>query len=881
MSITRKILGHYQITSQIGKGGMGEVYRARDTKLGREVAIKVLPEEFARDAERMARFQREAKLLAALDHTNIASIYGLEDSGSTHALVMQLAEGPTLADRIRQGPIPLEEAIPIARQIADALEYAHEHGIIHRDLKPENIKVRDDGIVKVLDFGLAKAFDPATPSSSSAGPMNSPTMTSPATGLGVILGTAGYMSPEQARGRPVGRGADIWAFGVVLFEMLIGQRLFSGETLSDTLAAVLREDLPWDLLPGTTPPAMRRLLRRCLERDPAKRLHDIGDARLELDDPITDQVAVAEPAEATAPGPSRRLERVLWLGALLAAVAVTWWLRPSTGDGDAWRQFTQLTDAAGVEDFPVIAPNGEAVAYVSAAVGSSNIYVQRIGGRNATVVAGNPTLDETSPAFSPDSQRVAYNLAAGAGGIFIAGATGESARRLTDEGFHPAWSPDGRRIAYCTEQIVTPYGRNRISSLWVIPVDEPGARPTKLTDGDAVQPAWSPSGERIAFWSVDRGQRDLYTIRASGGERVPVLLDPPLDWSATWSPDGRYLYFASDRGGSMNLWRIAIDEQTGQRRGNPEPVTMGVQARASLPSFSADGRRLVFRSLLDSVNPVAIPFDPTTGAVGEPAFLFRQTGIRTPTSVSPDGRWLTYQNVGERPEDLFISRVDGSDIKRLTDDEARDRWPTWSPDGKEILFYSNREGGNYALWTIHPDGGGLVRFSDPSVGVGLAYGAFAPDGSRVFSAGMSGGTVFAFDPSVPRPAKATTLARVGGGYYWPTNISPDGRTLVGMFDRGDKFTLATYDIDAQLLNVIESISTKYGGTWLADGRRILFTSEPHSLGLLTVDTGSVQELGPWPFEIASDAPFVSPDGRTIYVGGREQAADVWMVERGR
>src|SRR6516164_9324631 len=273
-------LGAYDIVALIGSGGMGEVYRARDSRLNRDVAIKVLPADVAADHDRLARFEREAHVLASLNHPNIAQIHGVDDSSGTPALVMELVEGPTLADRIAKGPIPLDEALPIAKQIAEALEAAHEQGIIHRDLKPANIKVRSDGTVKVLDFGLAKAFDPITTSPGLA--TLSPTLSIHATQAGIVLGTAAYMAPEQVRGSPVDKRADIWAFGVVLYEMLVGRQLFEGVTISDTLASVLRESIDIDALTSSTPERLRRVLRRCLERDPKQRLRDIGDARLEL-----------------------------------------------------------------------------------------------------------------------------------------------------------------------------------------------------------------------------------------------------------------------------------------------------------------------------------------------------------------------------------------------------------------------------------------------------------------------------------------------------------------------------------------------------------------------------------------------------------------------
>ncbi|MEO5897348.1 MAG: serine/threonine-protein kinase, partial [Vicinamibacterales bacterium] len=322
-------LGPYEILGQIGAGGMGEVYRGRDARLNRDAAIKVLPPAFAADPERMARFDREAQVLASLNHPNIAQIYGIEDAPPLRALVMELVEGEDLSDRIRRGPLPIDDAIAIARQIADGLACAHEQGIVHRDLKPANVKLRADGAVKVLDFGLARLVDPVGRSSPSGA--QAPTTTSPATQLGVILGTAAYMAPEQARGKVVDKRADVWAFGVVLFEMLAGRRAFEGGDISDTLAFILTRDPDWTALPATTPTSVRRLLRRCLQKDPRQRLADLADARLELDEalllPEGEQVIAA-------PVPSRRrvfsTMAAAAIGGALLAVVVAWTLlRPA------------------------------------------------------------------------------------------------------------------------------------------------------------------------------------------------------------------------------------------------------------------------------------------------------------------------------------------------------------------------------------------------------------------------------------------------------------------------------------------------------------------------------------------------------------------------
>jgi serine/threonine protein kinase len=354
-------LGVYEVTAQIGVGGMGEVYRARDSRLQRDVAIKVLPEAFAQDADRLARFEREARTLAALNHPNIAHIYGLEDANGVKALVMELVEGPTLADRTAHGPIPLDEVLPIAKQIAEALEAAHEQGIVHRDLKPANVKVRADGTVKVLDFGLAKAFDLAPASDLS----QSPTITSPAmTRMGVIMGTAAYMSPEQARGSVIDSRTDIWSFGVVLYEMLTGKTLFEGPTVSDTLASVLRADLEWGRLPSGLPPPVRTLLGRCLQRDPKRRLQHIGDARIEIEE-LQSNRGVSTPT----PNAPRRWTLVVAAALLSAAVVGLFalFLRAPSPESDprirfvinttSWAPLARMSPLA-------LSPDGRQLAYL-------------------------------------------------------------------------------------------------------------------------------------------------------------------------------------------------------------------------------------------------------------------------------------------------------------------------------------------------------------------------------------------------------------------------------------------------------------------------------------------------------------------------------------
>src|ERR1017187_26050 len=395
-------LGPYEIQSPLGAGGMGEVYRATDSKLGRDVALKVILQEFAQDTQLMSRFQREAQVLASLNHPNIASIYGLEDSGGVQALVMELVEGPTLAGRITEVAIPLEEALPIAKQIAEALEYAHERGIIHRDLKPANIKVTHDGKVKVLDFGLAKALqgDAATKNIS-----NSPTLTLEATKAGVILGTAAYMSPEQAKGKAVDRRADIWSFGVVLFEMLSGRQMYVGETATDIMAAVVRAEPDWSQLPKNLPRRVRELLQRCLVKDDKRRLRDIGDAKLALEDAMN-----AAPEAASIAPPTSLWRALPWAIAAIAIAVAAWTFAHRNGSDAASREVMHLDIAypanvepiSGLQGGPSISPDGQSVAMIGVREGVRRLYIRRIDRPEATEISN--TAGASAASFSPDSK---------------------------------------------------------------------------------------------------------------------------------------------------------------------------------------------------------------------------------------------------------------------------------------------------------------------------------------------------------------------------------------------------------------------------------------------------------------------------------------------
>ena len=501
--------------------------------------------------------------------------------------------------------------------------------------------------------------------------------------------------------------------------MLTGTRAFQRETTAETLTAILREDPPeLTRVRQDLPPALDRIVQHALEKNPTERFQTARDVVFAL----TSLSGSASGAQTELQSEGRRptdqrqssIGRLAAIAAVVAVIAgaTGWWIGQrgspgsTVGSGIRFDQFTQLTDEAGAETSPRISPDGSSFAYARMVGASADIFVQRVGGRQPVPVAADPKRHEKWPAFSPDGRFIAFNEGDADGGIFITGATGESERRLTDLGFNPAWSPDGKTIAFSTEEVNNPYIRNTIASLHV--VDAAGGAPRLLSKEDAVQPAWSPNGRRIAAWQAIGGQRDLITLAFDGADRVVVLKDAAVDYAPFWSPDGRYLYFASDRSGTMGLWRLAMDEATGRATGEPEAVSVNVEASMDLPSLTADGKTMVFRSRLGSVNPAALPFDPVTERVGTPRLLMTRTGSLNPGSVSPDNQWLVLANQGEIKEDLFVMRTDGTGLRRLTDDIARDRGPRWAPDGKSVLFYSNREG-LYGIFSIRPDGSGLTR----------------------------------------------------------------------------------------------------------------------------------------------------------------------------
>jgi serine/threonine protein kinase/Tol biopolymer transport system component len=676
MSLVGGRVGTYDVLAPLGVGGMGEVYRARDTKLNRDVALKFLPDVFALDPDRLARFKREAHVLASLNHPNIAAIYGLEDTGDVKALVLELVEGPTLADRIARGSIDLEEALPIARQIAEALEAAHERGIVHRDLKPANIKVRPDSMVKVLDFGLAKALDVEH----RAGAMSqSPTVPTPVvTADGMIVGTPAYMAPEQARGKPADNRADLWAFGCVLYEMLTGRRAFAGENASETLASVMRDDPDWAALPNTTPPSIRRLLRRCLAKDPKGRLSDAAVARIEIDEARLD----ARIDTGTAPPTSLRGERVAWasalllVGAAIAAVLVTRGPEPVADEVRFDIQTPPTTDLMSL----AISPDGQKIVFVATSEGRSKLWLRRLDSGSAEPLIG--TDGAAWPFWSPDSRSVAF-FASTDNRLKRLDIDGRSIQVL---GMFPlgsggTWNQDGT-ILFSHFAGSSPILRVSSNGGQASPATR--LQPPELTHQS---PQFLPDGRHFLYHSLNLTPPAVFVGDLEGSESRRLL---EADTAARYVPSG-HLLFA--RGGI--LLAQAFDAERLALAGNPfrvaAQVAMPPGAQPAL-SLSATGT-LVFRvgssaTLMPSfgTRPL-IWFDRSGKEIGRVSAP--EPGGRP--SLSPDGRQLAVvRSVTQvAPPDIWLLGLGRDVLTRITSNGAINLDPIWSPDMREVAFSSS------------------------------------------------------------------------------------------------------------------------------------------------------------------------------------------------
>ena len=544
--------------------------------------------------------------------------------------------------------------------------------------------------------------------------------------------------------------------------------------------------------------------------------------------------------------------------------------------------FTQLTDQSGPEFFPSLAPDGKSLVYAGRGLGNWDIYSQRVGGRNPSNLTKDSPADDTQPVLSPDGERIAFRSEREGGGIYLMGATGESVIRVSNFGYSPSWSPDGDQILVGTEKIPQPSTRPTKSQLWAINIKNGERR--LITEGDALQPAWSPHGQRIAYWSRPSkiGQREaILTIGAGGGEALPVTNGSSTDLNPVWSPDGKYLYFSSNRGGSMNVWRVAIAESSGAVLGEPEAVTtIGATTSALHLSFSRDGRRLAYIAQEEIRNLRKTDFNPATGkAAGEPVSITRGSMQLWFPDPSPDGEWLTAYSMGNQRH-IFTIRTNGTDLRDLTDDTYRHFWPRWSPDGKRIAF-SSRRTGNYELWVINRDGSGLQQLTSGHDSPGAHYSPWSPDGNRIaYSIHAPGNECIIFEPGKPwndqkleylAPLADSTIAFEG--WSW----SPDGKSLAGIkhLPNGIHSGIGVYDLESQKYEWL----TDFGDwpLWLNDNARVLFVSAG-KIFLFDTRTRKYQEvLTVTDQDVDIGSPGLSRDNRTIYFTYVAAEADIWLM----
>jgi Tol biopolymer transport system component len=864
-TLSGRTISHFRIGEPLGSGGMGVVYAAEDIRLGRPVALKFLAPEVVRNPEAKARFLTEARAASALDHANLCTIHEVGKSADGLLfLAMPRYDGESLERRIARGALPVEEALEIGVQAARGLVKAHEHGIIHRDVKPGNLFVTRDGVVKILDFGIAKL----------AGEVG-------LTSTGSPLGTPAYMAPEQMRGEAVDARADVWSLGVVLYEMLAGRRPFVGGAGAAVVHAVLYEDpKPLAHLRPDVPAELDRIISRMLARDrgqrPADAAEALADLRSVLGLPTTGSGNLSPSAALRRP---RR--RLAW--ATLAAVALAVgvavvgllvWRRDGATPAVLPRQIVQLTDLQGSEMFPSLSPDGTFFVYAKSIDGNIDLFLQRVAGGNPINLTASSPADDYLPAFSPDGQQIAFRSDRDGGGIFIMGATGESVRRLTDFGFNPAWSPNGREIVTATEGAFDPRSRYSLSQIFRIDIATGVKRSLGVQDG--VQPTWSPHGLRIAFWGVAQpgNRRVIWTIPVAGGTPVTVIDDNFYNWSPVWSPDGGFLYFASNRGGSMNLWRVAIDERSGRVSSTPQPITTSSEWSA-LPSLARDGHRLIYAADSSRSFVELVPFDPKTGQVaGPPSLAYQGARAILSCDVSPDGAWLVL-SASSPAEDLLLVRPDGSDLRQLTNDPERDRTPFWSPDGSRILFSSNRSG-KYEIWTIRPDGSGLTQVTHvPDQPVYLPF--WAPDGKRIgFTRGSHGSALLDLFPPHSQPLVLPSTE--GGLSFEGVAWSADGRFLAGVMKRQDG---ATRPGGVVLWSLVDNsfrrlTQTGYEPVFFQGGAKILFR-DVDTIRLVDVTSGEVQTVLSPPLHSLFLRASIGPGDRSLCTVRTTDEGDIWSL----
>jgi serine/threonine-protein kinase len=833
-----RTLASYRITAALGAGGMGEVYRATDTKLGRDVALKLLPEAFAADPERLARFEREAKLLASLNHPGIAHLYGFESvrregGAAAHVLVMELAEGDELGERLKRGPIPVEEAIPLARQIAEALEAAHEKGIVHRDLKPANVKLTADGKVKVLDFGLAKAWAGDTAGAqASADFSRSPTLAHTGTAAGLILGTAAYMSPEQARGKAVDKRADVWAFGVVLFEMLTGRKLFDGDTVTDVLAAVVRQEIDWKALPSGTPALLRRLLKSCLERDPRQRLHDVADARIVLDELSRGPLPEEGAAPATpVPAPAWRASVAMALAAVLGLVGGYVARRPQPAPREE-RWLLAVPDGLTLSlvNQPALALSRDGRLQVAVVMRERGVPQLLLRDSREFLPRLLPdTEGASSPFFSPDGAWIGFFRQ---GGLFKLPVAGGPPVRLADstaQSRGAAWGEDG--FVYFVPDTVVGLSRVR----------EEGGAVEGVTRLDASRDErthrWPAvfAGGGVLFTSDTAASTEYYddarieAVRPATGERRVLIENASM---ARYAGSG-HLVFA--RGGS--LFAVGFDPRSLQVKGSPVKVLDGVatDVASGAVQFALSASGALLWAPGEGRGHFELVWVDRQGKETKSPI---EPGAYNEVAVSPEGTHVALVGGQGGVSDLWVADLQRDVITRLTTGESVQR-PVFSPDGSRIAYGTKPQGARGNRWQIvwKPADGSRPAETLVEGERNHVPSSFTPDGRFLIydaiQATAAGRDMFLLPLSPPREPRPLL---VGPFTKFHGTVSPDGRWLAYVSDESGQLVVYVRPFPSGEGRYQVSAGSGTEPRWGRDGRALFYRSG-NVLHRVTVETG--------------------------------------------
>ena len=843
-------LGHYDVTAKIGEGGMGEVWQARDTKLDRDVALKVLPEAFTADPDRLARFEREAKVLASLNHPNIGSIYGLEEAEGIRALVLELVEGPTLADRIKQGPIPIDEALPIAKQIAEALEAAHEQGVIHRDLKPANVKVKTDGMVKVLDFGLAKAFQPdASDPNMSMSPTIS--LTAAATQMGMVIGTAAYMSPEQAKGKTVDKRADVWAFGAVLYEMLTGQKPFTGDDVSTTLARVIEREPDWNALPTRLSPVLATYLRRCLAKEPKQRVHDIADVRLAMEGAF--ETTVSAPSD---PGVVPTLQvwqrplaalGIVMVAVLLASLAVWSLTRPSPPFSGPVVRFSVPLGADQVftrfgRHLVALSPDGTQFVYQA----DQQLYLRRLDQLEATAIPGTQEPDGFSPFISPAGEWIGFYAGGQLKKVAMSGGAAVTLGDVASPPYGASWGAD--------DMILVGQGPDGI---WQVPGT--GGTPEvvlRVEDGEQAHgPQMLPGGEWVLFTlrpagvsTWDAAQIVMQSLVTD--ERV-VLIEGGRD--ARYVETGHLIYALDGV-----VFAQAFDRDARQVLGGPVPLVEGVRDGPTVTgavhfSVARNGSLVYVPGSAGGGNVVSLVW---VGRDGDEERIPAPPRAYDHPRVSPDGTRVAVDIADGDNTDVWIWDLARETLTQLTFDEGVDDVPLWTPDSARVVFRSSREGGGL-FWKAADGTGQVEQLKD---GAARPY-AWAADGRLIFEQAQDIGVL-----TMEGERTVEMLLDAEFREAEPA-LSPDGRWLA--YFSNETGTQLIYvqpfpNIDDGQWNV--SLSVGADPVWSPDGRE-LFYRRPTDLMVAQVETEPT-------FSSRTPEPLFSLSGYEVGGGGTGRRFDL-------